>query len=711
MTKNKTTKRALLVSVLALLLCASLLVGSTFAWFTDNVTSTNNIIKSGNLDVKLEYSTDLSTWAEVGAKTDIFKNEDGTTDLWEPGFTEVVYLKVSNVGSLALKYALEVNVASEESGTNQEGKTFWLSDHIVYGVDTQVAGKYADRATAQAAIENGKKTLNQGYATTDNPLKAGEENIVALVVYMPTTVGNVANHNGEDIPTINLGITLNATQLNAESDSFGPDYDKNATYSDVVYYAADTKDFVAALESISTRTDIETAQINLSGDVEWETGAGIGSTPLVPETAAVKKVTINGNGNTLTATGAGVGPIRMANGGELVFKNLTVEDESVSYAEDAWELTYLEFAGVLKFDKVTFKSGVQFEGEAAEFTNCTFISNEASVYAAWVSNGTASFANCTFTGTRGLKTHEDYGTEVKSIVVDGCTFMNISEKPGIAIGTLNADTAVTVKNSTFIGVQAGDQGLYIYETDTDVTTFNFTETKNTVAKATDLDIDETNKTVKIDSAEELILFANTVNAGGKTYAGYTVTLEADIDLANKPWTPIGQTGATEFKGVFDGNGKTIKNLYVDNSAYTDGHTSSGLFGWAESGVTIQNVTVDGATVKGNHNVAVIVGYTYSSKVINCHVKNATVVCTHANGDACGDKAGAIVGYAGDESRFTDCSATDCTITAGRDAGQLIGTGYNKSVSGCTATNVVVSATGDCNREGNINNAVIGRVIG
>jgi hypothetical protein len=188
-------------------------------------------------------------------------------------------------------------------------------------------------------------------------------------------------------------------------------------------------------------------------------------------------------------------------------------------------------------------------------------------------------------------------------------------------------------------------------------------------------------------------------------------LVADIDLENKAWTPIGQTGATEFKGIFDGQNHTIKNLFVDNTAYTDKHTSTGLFGWAEAGVTIQNVKVDGATMKGNHNVAVIVGYTYSSKIINCHVSNATVVNTHANGDACGDKSGLIAGYAGDESRITNCSGFNSTVTGGRDAGQLIGAGYNVSVSGCTATNVTVTAGGDCNREGNINNAIIGRVMG
>lgn len=218
-------------------------------------------------------------------------------------------------------------------------------------------------------------------------------------------------------------------------------------------------------------------------------------------------------------------------------------------------------------------------------------------------------------------------------------------------------------------------------------------------------------TYYIASTEGLVWFAKQVNESNNSFSGKTVALVCDIDLADIDWEPIGQTGATEFRGVFDGQGYTIKNLNVNSSAHTDKHYSSGLFGWAERGVTIKNVKVDGATVTGNHNVAVIVGYTYSGKIENCHVSNADIVCNHANADACGDKCGLIAGYAGDESRFKDCTGKDSTVKAGRDAGQLIGAGYNVSISNCSATNVEVTATGDCNEQKNINNAVIGRVLG
>ena len=710
--------------------------------------------------------------------------------------------------------------------------------------------------------------------------------------------------------------------------------------------------------------------IGIKGNVTWTTGAAIGSTPFAenastyaarPAENALTYLTLQGIGEdaTFTAIGQGVGAIGIDNG-TVVFKDLKIVDESVSYAENNWEFGYLEFRGNTVFENCDIVNAVMMEGDSASFIDCTLNSHDSNQYAVWVSSGSADFENCTFNGARGLKVHEAYGSEVASVSVNNSKFIELSKKPGIALGTLNADTSISITNSQFIGTQAGDQGLYKYETDTDVNSFVFFADENNivagadssataglyvaedgtyfattgsglnaginaaqdgdtvvlgsdvtytgsgyanitknitldlngnnidttslgvVAKAgtikngtitnpvgsraalrtwsgvsienvtvvsplnggitvasgntlpyikdvtieaatygielqnyasvgyienvtitagkngivaqgatvgeiknctingaecgvwaqlkgtEDLDLTFTNSTVSgnnyglyvrdegtnivpdgvakisyddatvfeggvadkefafgqagklfinggkigviISTADELFAFAKAVNEDGNKFSGLTVFLTADIDLENKAWTPIGQTGATEFKGTFDGDGHTISNLNIDSSAQTGGNYSSGLFGWAESGVTIKNVNIDGATVVGNHNVAVIVGYTYSSKVINCHVTNANIVCTHANNDACGDKCGIIAGYAGGESRFTNCSATDCTVRAGRDAGQVIGCGYNVSVKDCSAANVTVTANGDCTGK-NINEAIIGRVMG
>ncbi|MBQ4269831.1 MAG: hypothetical protein IJB97_09325, partial [Clostridia bacterium] len=236
MAKKNSMKRALLFGATSMALSVSMFVGTTFAWFTDTVTSNNNKIVAGNLDVELYYQNDeVSEWTKVGAETNVFK----ANTLWEPGHTEVVRLKVVNEGSLALKYQLGVNVASETTSTNVKNEELKLSNFIEYGlVDGNEA--YATREAAIQAVESESTALNVAYnsgttkltvddtATTD--VKENED-FVTMVVYMPTTVGNDANaKKGAAVPTINLGINLYATQVEAEDDSFGGDYDKNAAY-------------------------------------------------------------------------------------------------------------------------------------------------------------------------------------------------------------------------------------------------------------------------------------------------------------------------------------------------------------------------------------------------------------------------------------------------------------------------------------------------
>ena len=226
MSKN-TTKRSLLASVFALVLCVAMLVGSTFAWFTDTATTGVNKITSGKLDVKLSYAKDknCTEWAEVKNTTKLFDD----SALWEPGHTEVAYLKVENAGNLALKYQLSVNVANEVAGKNANGDTIKLSDYIKMGVVENQSMSFADRNAARTAVEATAQNIKT--STVDGTIAANDTNAqyVALVVYMPETVGNEANY-GTKAPSIDLGVKLVATQYTEESDSFGNDYDKDAAY-------------------------------------------------------------------------------------------------------------------------------------------------------------------------------------------------------------------------------------------------------------------------------------------------------------------------------------------------------------------------------------------------------------------------------------------------------------------------------------------------
>ena len=224
---QKATKRALLTSVMALVMCVVMLVGTTFAWFTDTASTGVNKIQAGNLDIELEYKNDTTRgeFKPASKETAVFNN----SALWEPGHVEYVVLKVSNVGNLALKYKLGINIASETGSTNVFDKSFKLSDFIKFAVIDGESENLTNRDALVAEAGEGA-VLSTGYTAENHLLKDGSK-IVTLVVWMPTDVGNEANHKTDvAAPSIDLGIKVDATQYTHENDSFNNQYDKDATY-------------------------------------------------------------------------------------------------------------------------------------------------------------------------------------------------------------------------------------------------------------------------------------------------------------------------------------------------------------------------------------------------------------------------------------------------------------------------------------------------
>ena len=226
MSKNN-TKRSLLASVFALVLCVVMLVGSTFAWFTDTASTGVNKIQAGNLDVKLMYSTDMVEWKEATDQTKLFDDKA----LWEPGYTQVVYLKIVNAGNLALKYeaGFSKNYTSNR-GKNVNGDWYRVDNYLKIGT-AETATKFANREAVWSAIAATEKTLAKDVMLTDGwiTLKAGESSKpFAVAIYMPTSVGNEANASKHRPSSVSgLGIEVRATQATVESDSFGTDYDAN----------------------------------------------------------------------------------------------------------------------------------------------------------------------------------------------------------------------------------------------------------------------------------------------------------------------------------------------------------------------------------------------------------------------------------------------------------------------------------------------------
>ncbi len=213
------------------------------------------------------------------------------------------------------------------------------------------------------------------------------------------------------------------------------------------------------------------------------------------------------------------------------------------------------------------------------------------------------------------------------------------------------------------------------------------------------DVDASTKTISINTPAELAGLAAMVNADYTSVAGYTVTLENDIDLNNLPWTPIGMVFKGWENATFDGNGKTIYNLNVED------HEMGGLFGMMIA--TVKNLTIDGATIKTNHWGGVIAGYSTDHvglNIENCNVKNATVVCeteyvsSRAAGWDNGDKAGAIIGYAVDGT-ITNCSVENVEITAYRDCGGIIGCADGTTITNCSVSGLILNQDNTHNYKG------------
>ena len=241
----KNTRKLLVSSMIMILSCCLLFAGTTFAWFSDSVTSSNNIITAGNLDVELEYSftANENDWDAVNKDTSILTK----ADKWEPGFTKVVYFRIKNAGSLDFKYSFNMNI-DETPGTNVAGDPFYLSKSLKFGSDFEDAEKLDNR---NAYVAQATRNLNEKNVLVGQPakkLEAGKDTFGWLVITMPTSVGNEANAKpGTEAPSIKVSFDLFATQVNSEEDSFGNDYDADAA----VYTVAEANKMLAENKDVT----------------------------------------------------------------------------------------------------------------------------------------------------------------------------------------------------------------------------------------------------------------------------------------------------------------------------------------------------------------------------------------------------------------------------------------------------------------------------
>ena len=230
---------ALWQSLICLLLCVSMLVGTTFAWFTDQVVSGKNTIAAGNLDVELYHSNPAVQNEQVKTDTLLFKDLQGNPILWEPGVVSYENLRVTNAGDLALQYQLAMETANENFVVYPDGTMYGLSQILKVGV-VEGGITATDRAGVVASVDTANWTTLASFLRSGTLLPAGKgesEKTWGVVIYwQPGDNDNLWNlNNGKqldsgDVLSIELGVKLEATQYTSEMDSFGDQYDAGAIF-------------------------------------------------------------------------------------------------------------------------------------------------------------------------------------------------------------------------------------------------------------------------------------------------------------------------------------------------------------------------------------------------------------------------------------------------------------------------------------------------
>lgn len=302
MANKKVTRRALFTSIMSLILCCAMLMGTTFAWFTDSVTSGNNIIKSGTLDVTMEYSEDATNWKDASTGT-IFNYSH-----WEPGYTDVKYVKISNVGSLAFKFQLNIiGTAESASGANLADviDVYMIPEAQKIGARDQIADEYKVGTLAQLMADNDGAAYGVMLPTVDKgatsvKLKEEDEAIATTGSAEYTLALKMQENAGNEYQNLSVGgngftVQLLASQYTWENDSFDNNYDGNSAAPVV---ATGTAPVVANEPTVISVDDKNTgatiATVNLPADVALEEGTK-DITVTVVETSVNPKVSVSSN--------------------------------------------------------------------------------------------------------------------------------------------------------------------------------------------------------------------------------------------------------------------------------------------------------------------------------------------------------------------------------------------------------------------------------
>lgn len=642
--KNTVKRNIILSALLIIMLCVSLISGATYALFTSE-SEVNIAITSGK--VKVEATIDNLETYSIGGRQEVGKFETGGTATFNDGTMILDKLVPGDKAKFNITVKNNSNVK------------------VAYRIRMIAEGTLANALEAIATIDNNEiKLTSVENVSAWKEFDSTNEVVIPVSIELPITVGNEYQNK-----TANATIVIEAIQGNAAA---------TFVVNGISYQTWDEA-FAAAREN---------GTILISGTVEIP---GIEGTSQVTD---LKNVTIQGldyatlvfvnyPGSTVTGTGT------FSN---MNLKDLTVVDETYYTAENgenAWEFTYLEIGGTNTFKNVIFSDSVMVEAGQSTFNNCTFIGHnndsssygDVTMYGAWVYGGKAYFNSCIFTGTRGLKTHNAYGSDIEEVIVDECVFENLSEKPGVVIGTID-DNELTIKNCTFKNTQAGDakanplKGIpYVYETDS----------KHPVLE---------NNQYPVEAANNNQL--NTVIAFGETMIqlgdGEYIIPDIPESAKDKTLTIIGNGnssiavqndgGNEQCDYSFDGANVVFENITIT----TDSHTYAG---YARLKATYNNCTFNGTYTLYDESVFNNCTFNISGDAYNIWTWGSESVEFNNCTFNCDGKAVLLYGGVATNLVVNNCVFNDNDPADAEKAAIETGDDYNQSYT-LTVTNITVN---------------------
>ena len=479
MKSKKATKRALLSSALSLVLCFSMLLGTTFAWFTDDASTAVNTIHSGTLKVDIVDENGDSLNEQT---MEFVKAAGASADeafLWEPGCTYVTEgFQIKNLGNLWLKYQLVINGIDGNSDL-LDVIDFWITDNNQSLEKAVELGTYLD----DLAPETASKTYY-------------------LVGHMDEDAGN--DYQGLSIEGV--GVTVYATQKDAEYDSFGPDYDTDAVYPEIRFFnsysfdkesdfgvfapapdkasglsiTADGKaqidapgawytiDADLSANEYTVEYDIDITNVALGENVTVDTGEGVawGSTPIMLERGSTKVyygTSKNGEIGTLEGTKVHVTHTYSYNSKNMLEITTTVSDgvDTVTYSKAVasaakttlyWDIYYATDPGKATMDNFTVKGIAPVVDSGAELASALEDNKSVKLGAdidlsgtEWIPIGDKE-AGVYFTGT---------------LDGNGHTISGLSVTTGDYVALISAAKDATIKNLTVEGSVGGENAAGI----------------------------------------------------------------------------------------------------------------------------------------------------------------------------------------------------------------------------------------------------------